>query len=111
MNIVEFENPEGVIASLGGQTAINLASPLRQRGVKIIGTGCDAIDKAEDRDMFEKLLLSLNIPRPQGKAVTNIEDGVRAPMKSDIRFLSDLRLFSAEEQCRLFPTKNSFVIT
>lgn len=78
MNIVEFENPEGVIASLGGQTAINLASPLRQRGVKIIGTGCDAIDKAEDRDMFEKLLLSLNIPRPQGKAVTNIEDGVRA---------------------------------
>lgn len=78
MNIVEFENPEGVIASLGGQTAINLARPLRQRGVKIIGTGCDAIDKAEDRDMFEKLLLSLNIPQPHGKAVTNIEDGVRA---------------------------------
>lgn len=78
MNIVEFEKPEGVIASLGGQTAINLARPLRERGVKIIGTDCDAIDRAEDRDMFEKLLLSLNIPQPKGKAVTNIEDGVSA---------------------------------
>ena len=77
MNILEFENPEGVIASLGGQTAINLAKPLTDRGVKIIGTDCDAIDRAENRDMFEKLLLSLNIPQPTGKAVTNIEDGVK----------------------------------
>ena len=77
MNILDFENPEGVIASLGGQTAINLAKPLTDRGVKIIGTDCDAIDRAENRDMFEKLLLSLNIPQPTGKAVTNIEDGVK----------------------------------
>ncbi|MBQ8175116.1 MAG: carbamoyl-phosphate synthase large subunit [Clostridia bacterium] len=76
MNILDFENPEGVIASLGGQTAINLAKPLTDRGVKIIGTDCDAIDRAENRDMFEKLLLSLNIPQPTGRAVTNIEDGV-----------------------------------
>ena len=81
MNIIEFENPEGVVASLGGQTAINLADPLRRRGVKIIGTDCDAIDKAENRDLFEKLLLSLNIPQPQGEAVTNIEAGVRAAAK------------------------------
>ena len=78
MNIIEFENPEGVIASLGGQTAINLAEPLDKRGVKIIGTDCNAIDKAENRDLFEKLLKELNIPQPQGRAVTKIEDGVQA---------------------------------
>ncbi len=76
MNILEFENPEGVIASLGGQTAINLAEPLDKRGVKIVGTDCAAIDRAENRDMFEKILHELNIPQPQGKAVTKIEDGV-----------------------------------
>ena len=78
MNIIDFEDPEGVIASLGGQTAINLAEPLRSRGVKIIGTDCDAIEKAENRDSFEKILEKLNIPQPKGKAVTNIEDGVNA---------------------------------
>ena len=78
MNIIDFENPEGVIASLGGQTAINLAEPLMKRGVKIIGTDCDAIERAENRDSFEKVLKSLNIPQPQGKAVTTIEDGVAA---------------------------------
>ena len=66
MNIIEFEKPEGVIASLGGQTAINLAEPLMKRGVKIIGTDCDAIEKAENRDSFEKVLSSLNIPQPKG---------------------------------------------
>ena len=78
MNIIAFEKPEGVIASLGGQTAINLAQPLMERGVKIIGTDCAAIDRAEDRGQFEALLLSLGIPQPKGCAVTNIEDGVRA---------------------------------
>ncbi len=78
MNIIEFEKPEGVIASLGGQTAINLAQPLMERGVKIIGTDCAAIDKAENRDAFEKLLTELNIPQPKGKAVTKIEDGIAA---------------------------------
>ena len=78
MNIIEFEQPEGVIASLGGQTAINLAEPLRDRGVKIIGTDCDAIERAENRDSFEKILRELNIPQPKGKAVTKIEDGIAA---------------------------------
>ena len=53
MNIIELERPEGVIASLGGQTAINLAQPLKDRGVKIIGTDCEAIDRAENRESFE----------------------------------------------------------
>ena len=78
MNIIEFESPEGVVASLGGQTAINLANPLRDRGVEIIGTDCDAIDKAEDRNEFEKLLNEYDIPRAKGRAVTKIEDGVAA---------------------------------
>ena len=78
MNIIAFEKPEGVIASLGGQTAINLAKPLHDRGVKIIGTDCDAIDRAEDRNEFEKLLSELNIPRAKGKAVTKLEDGIAA---------------------------------
>ena len=81
MNIIEFEKPEGVVASLGGQTAINLAQPLYDFGVKIIGTDCAAIDKAENRDAFEKLLKELNIPQPEGRAVTKIEDGVNAAAK------------------------------
>ena len=78
MSIIEFENPEGVVASLGGQTAINLAQPLHDRGVKIIGTDCEAIDRAEDRNAFENLLNELNIPRAKGRAVTKIEDGISA---------------------------------
>ncbi len=77
MSVIEFEKPDGVIASLGGQTAINLAAPLHERGVKIIGTDCEAIDRAENRDTFEKILEALNIPQPKGQAVTKIEDGVR----------------------------------
>ncbi|MBQ1896712.1 MAG: carbamoyl-phosphate synthase large subunit [Lachnospiraceae bacterium] len=78
MNIIELEKPEGVIATLGGQTAVNLAEPLHKRGVKLIGTDCDAIARAEDRDLFEKLLEDLDIPEPKGLAVTSIEDGVKA---------------------------------
>ena len=78
MNIIELERPEGVIATLGGQTAINLARPLADRGVTIVGTDCEAIDRAENRDSFEKVLLDLKIPQPRGVAVTSIEDGIRA---------------------------------
>ena len=78
MNVIHLEKPEGVIATLGGQTAVNLAAPLTARGVKIIGTDCEAIDKAEDRDAFDRLIRSLGIPHPKGEAVTNIEAGVEA---------------------------------
>ncbi|MBR4456326.1 MAG: carbamoyl-phosphate synthase large subunit [Solobacterium sp.] len=81
MAIIDFEQPMGVIASLGGQTAINLAQPLKERGVKLIGTDCDAIEKAENRDSFEKVLQELHIPQPQGEAVTNIEDGLKTAEK------------------------------
>ena len=78
MAILDYEQPDGVIASLGGQTAINLAEPLAARGVRIIGTDCAAIERAENRECFEEILQQLEIPQPQGRAVTNIDDGVRA---------------------------------
>ena len=77
MNVIDLEQPIGVIASLGGQTAINLAEPLMKRGVKIIGTDFAAIEKAENRDAFERVMQELKIPQPTGEAVTNIEDGIR----------------------------------
>ena len=77
MAIIDFEQPQGIIASLGGQTAINLAAPLIERGCKIIGTSYESIDKAEDRDKFEQVCCSLNIPQPAGKAVYNISEGIK----------------------------------
>ena len=78
MNVIELEKPLGVVASLGGQTAINLAQPLMKHGVKLIGTDFEAIERAENRDSFEKILHELDIPQPKGQAVTDIEAGVRA---------------------------------
>lgn len=78
MNIVKLEKPIGIIAALGGQTAINLAKPLQERGVKIVGTDVQAIENAENRECFEKIMVKLGIPQPKGKAVTNIPDGIKA---------------------------------
>lgn len=77
MNIIDLERPEGVIAALGGQTAINLAGPLSKLGVKIIGTDVNAIEKAENRDAFERVMKELKLLQPRGEAVTNIEDGIK----------------------------------
>ncbi|MGB4635906.1 MAG: carbamoyl-phosphate synthase large subunit [Arcanobacterium sp.] len=76
MEIVDYEQPVGVITSLGGQTAINLAEPLAQRGATLLGTSLAAINRAEDRDEFEHLLRELGIPQAPGKAVLTIEDGL-----------------------------------
>ncbi|MBS5134932.1 MAG: carbamoyl-phosphate synthase large subunit [Oscillospiraceae bacterium] len=78
MNVVELEQPLGVVACLGGQTAVNLAEPLARRGVPLIGTDCEAIERAENRDAFERVLSSLNIPQPKGVAVTSVEAGEQA---------------------------------
>lgn len=78
MNVIRLEKPLGVIVSLGGQTAINLAEPLVRMGVKIIGTDIDAINKAEDRKIFERIMHEVGIPQPQAQAITEIEEGVRA---------------------------------
>ena len=78
MNVVELEKPEGIVVSLGGQTAINLAEPLADLGVNIIGTGIQAINNAEDRKCFERIMNEVGIPQPEAEAVTDIEAGVRA---------------------------------
>jgi len=77
MNVIELEKPLGVIASLGGQTAINLAEELVERNVNIIGTDFEAIERAENRDSFEKIMEKLKIPQPVGRAVTTIEEGIK----------------------------------
>ena len=77
MNIIDLEKPEGIVASLGGQTAINLAGPLAKLGVRIIGTDVNAIEKAENRDSFEKVMKDLKLLQPKGEAVTNIGDGIK----------------------------------
>ena len=81
MNIIDLEKPKGVIVSLGGQTAINLAERLDTLGVPIIGTDCEAIAKAENRKLFEALMHELDIPEPEGKTVFNLEDGLAAAHK------------------------------
>ena len=78
MNVINLEQPDGVIVTLGGQTAINLAAPLAEFGVPLIGTDLQAIDNAEDRKLFEAILRKTGIPQPKAKAVTNVEDGVKA---------------------------------
>ena len=78
MNVINLENPKAIVVSLGGQTAINLAEPLAELGVPIIGTDTEAIRNAEDRGCFERIMEELGIPQPEAEAVTDIEAGVRA---------------------------------
>ena len=78
MNVIDLEKPLGVIVELGGQTAINLADRLEKLGVNIIGSSNEAIAKAENRQLFEDLLIKLNIPEPKGTTVTKLEDGIKA---------------------------------
>ncbi len=76
LNVLDCEEPEGVIVQFGGQTAINLARALTDEGIRIFGSSCDSIDLAEDRDRFEKVLNELGIPKPAGRAVTTMEDAL-----------------------------------
>ena len=77
MNIINLEKPKGVIVSLGGQTAINLANRLEQLNVPIIGTNPKAIEKAENRELFEKLVRDCNISQPIGQTVLDIDSGIK----------------------------------
>jgi len=76
MNVIERENPIGVIVQFGGQTAINLAAPLSKAGVRILGSSLESIDAAEDRKKFEALLRELNIAQPPGGTVTSVDQAV-----------------------------------
>ncbi|MCG0313578.1 MAG: carbamoyl-phosphate synthase (glutamine-hydrolyzing) large subunit, partial [Calditerricola sp.] len=78
LNVIEEENPEGVIVQFGGQTAINLAAPLHAAGVRILGTDLAHIDEAEDRERFERFLGRLGIPHPPGRTATSLEEARKA---------------------------------
>ena len=77
MHIIDLEKPEGVVVQFGGQTAINLAAALVERGVKILGTSLEALDTAENRDKFEQALTTLGIPQPKGKTATSVDQAVK----------------------------------
>ncbi len=76
LNILDREKPEGVIVQFGGQTAINLAKPLENAGIKILGTSVEDIDRAEDRERFDQLLTALGIPKPPGRTAFSVEEAV-----------------------------------
>ncbi|MGL4797577.1 MAG: carbamoyl-phosphate synthase large subunit [Paraclostridium sp.] len=81
LNIIEKENPAGVILQFGGQTAIKLAKFLDEKKIKILGTDFADIDAAEDREKFEELLEKLDINRPKGKGVWSVEEGIKEASK------------------------------
>ena len=76
MHIIDLEQPKGVVVQFGGQTAINLADELAERGVAILGTSLEDLDRAEDRDKFEQTLEMLQVPQPLGKTATSVEGAV-----------------------------------
>ncbi|TEB10277.1 carbamoyl-phosphate synthase large subunit [Pelotomaculum propionicicum] len=77
LNILDREKPEGVIVQFGGQTAINLAKPLEKAGVKILGTSVEDIDRAEDRERFDRLLIELGIPKPPGRTAFSVDEALK----------------------------------
>ncbi|MDR3190024.1 MAG: carbamoyl-phosphate synthase large subunit [Lactobacillaceae bacterium] len=78
LNVVDLEKPRGVVVQFGGQTAINLAAPLAERGVKILGTTVEDLDRAEDREEFDQVIKQLGLPQPVGKTATTVEAAVAA---------------------------------
>ena len=77
MNIINLEQPKGVVVQFGGQTAINLADKLAQHGVKILGTSLEDLNRAEDRKEFEALLREISVPQPQGKTATSPKEALK----------------------------------
>ncbi len=75
-NVIKQEAPKGVITQFGGQTAVNLARSLENRGAKILGTSVTDMDRAEDRDKFDQLLNKLSIDRPRGKTATTVTEAL-----------------------------------
>ena len=81
MDIIEIENPQGVIIQFGGQTPLKLASSLEEAGVNILGTDVDAIDRSEDRERFQELVEKLNLKQPMNSTVRNTEEALVSAAK------------------------------
>ncbi|KRN77677.1 carbamoyl-phosphate synthase large subunit [Weissella minor] len=78
LNVIELEQPKGVVVQFGGQTAINLAAPLEQHGVHILGTSVADLDRAEDREEFDQVIKTLQLPQPVGKTATTVPGALAA---------------------------------
>jgi carbamoyl-phosphate synthase large subunit len=76
LHIVEKEKPDGVIVQFGGQTPLNLSTPLYQEGVPILGTQPESIDRAEDRELFQAMLNKLNLMQPANGTALTIADAL-----------------------------------
>ena len=81
MSIVEREQPDGVIVQFGGQTPLKLAVPLEKAGVKIIGTSPDSIDRAENRERFNRLVTKLKLHQPESGTATNYDETLKVARK------------------------------
>ena len=77
-NIVDIEKPDGAVVQFGGQTAIKLTEALLKMGVPILGTSAENVDAAEDRELFDEILETCQIPRPAGKTVFTTEEALAA---------------------------------
>ncbi len=76
LDIIDNENPEGVIIQFGGQTPLKLADVLSEKGVNILGTNVDAIDRSEDRERFQELIIKLSLKQPLNATVKNITEAL-----------------------------------
>ncbi len=81
LNIIDFEQPDGVIVQFGGQTPLNLAVPLLRAGVKILGTSPDSIDRAEDRERFQALIQKLNLLQPPNGTAMSLDQALQIAEK------------------------------
>ena len=99
LDIYEKELPHGVVVSVGGQIANNLALQLAKHGVRILGSTSKTIDRAEDRAKFSSLLDKLSIPQPQWRKATSLMPARISQNSSVIPFLSDRVMFSQDLQC------------
>lgn len=97
LGIADVEKPDGVIVHYGGQTPLKLARALEANGVKIIGTSPDAIDRAEDRDRFQKLVTELKLHQPDNGTVRSESEAIALAIKLAIPWLSDLLMFLVAE--------------
>ena len=109
MHVIDLEQPVGVIVQFGGQTAINLASKLQERGIKILGTTLENIDRAEDRDQFEKLLKDLEVPQPLGATCQSVE-GAKEMAKVFLTKENALEVIDTLDQIAEAPVNTRFSI-
>ncbi|WP_220739253.1 carbamoyl-phosphate synthase large subunit [Leuconostoc miyukkimchii] len=78
LNVVDLEQPIGIVVQFGGQTAINLAQPLVENGVHILGTTVEDLNRAEDREAFDQVIKQLQLPQPLGRTATTVEGALAA---------------------------------